>query len=106
MRWHQVVSSEQTADFCLSPITAYAHLGALGASPQLTLGGTGVIPLRDNEDAHALVRRSPDERMGILITANFKDFIMEKTEIVSPNRYALHQGSEGTIHIVHPYLMM
>jgi hypothetical protein len=44
--------------------------------------------------------------MGILITANFKDFIMEKTEIVSPNRYALHQGSEGAIHIVHPYLMM
>jgi predicted nucleic acid-binding protein len=97
--------SEQTTDFYLSTIAAYAHLGALGASPQLTLGGTGVIPLRDTEDAHVL-ETAIAGRADFLVTANFKDFIMEKTAIVSPNRYALHQGSDSTIHIVHPYLMM
>jgi hypothetical protein len=71
----------------------------------------GVIPLRDTEDAHVLetakaAHQESAGRADFLITANFKDFIMEKTAIVSPNRYALHQGSECTIHIVHPYLMM
>jgi hypothetical protein len=70
----------------------------------------GVIPLRDTEDAHVLettkaAHQESAGRAGFLVTANFKDFIMEKTAIVSPNRYALHQGSDGTI-LVHPYLMM
>ena len=97
--------SAQTADLYLSAIAAYAHLGALGANPQLTLGGTGVIPLRDIEDAHVL-ETAIAGRADFLITANFKDFITKNTAVVSPDRYAIHNSPDCTVHIVHPYLMM
>jgi predicted nucleic acid-binding protein len=97
--------SAQTADAYLGAIAAYAHLGALGASPQLTLGGTGVIPLRDTEDGHVL-ETAIAGRADFLITANFKDFITQKTAVVTPDRYAIHQSPDCTVHIVHPYLMM
>jgi predicted nucleic acid-binding protein len=97
--------SEQTADAYLSAIAAYAHLGALGASPQLTLGSTGVIPLRDTEDGHVL-ETAIAGRADFLITANFKDFITKNTAVVALDRYAIHQSPDGTVHIVHPYLMM
>jgi predicted nucleic acid-binding protein len=97
--------SEKTADAYLSAIAAYAYLGALGTSPQLTLGGTGVIPLRDTEDGHVL-ETATSGRADFLITANFKDFITKKTVVVTPARYAIHQSPDCIVHIVHPYLMM
>jgi predicted nucleic acid-binding protein len=97
--------SAQTADAYLSAIAAYAHLGALGASPQLTLGGTGVIPLRDTEDGHVL-ETAIAGRTDFLITANFKDFITKNTAVVNPDRYAIHRSPDSIVHIVHPYLMM
>jgi predicted nucleic acid-binding protein len=97
--------SAQTADAYLGAIAAYAHLGALGASPQLTLGGTGVISLRDTEDGHVL-ETAIAGRTDFLITANFKDFITKNTAVVALDRYAIHQSPDGTVHIVHPYLMM
>jgi predicted nucleic acid-binding protein len=97
--------SAQTADFYLSTITAYAHLGALGASPQLTLGGTGIIPLRDTEDAHVL-ETAIAGKTDFLITANFKDFITKNTAVASPDRHAIHHNPDCIVHIVHPYLMM
>ncbi len=97
--------SAHTADFYLSTIAAYAHLGALGASPQLTLGGTGVIPLRDTEDAHVL-ETAIAGKADFLITANFKDFITKNTAVVNPDRHAIHHSPDCTVHIVHPYLMM
>jgi predicted nucleic acid-binding protein len=97
--------SAQTADFYLSAIAAYAHLGPLGASPQLTLGGTGIVPLRDTEDAHVL-ETAIAGKTDFLITANFKDFITKNTAVVSLDRHAIHRSPDGSIHIVHPYLMM
>lgn len=96
---------EQTADAYLSAISAYAHLGALGTSPQLTLGGTGIVLLRDMEDGHVL-ETAIAGRADFLVTANFKDFITQKTVVVTPDRYAIHQSPDYTVHIVHPYLMM
>ena len=97
--------SVQTADAYLNAIAAYAYLGAMGASPQLTLGGTGVVSLRDPEDGHVL-ETAIAGRADFLITANFKDFITQKTALVTPDRYAIHHSPDCTVHIVHPYLMM
>ncbi len=98
--------SAQTAELYISTIAAYARLGAMGASPQLTLGGIGVIPLRDTEDAHVM-ETAIAGKANILITANFKDFISKDTQVVIPGRHAVYRGSDDhTFQVVHPYLMM
>lgn len=98
--------STQTADLYISTIAAYAHLGAMGAGPQLTLGGTGVIPLRDTEDAHVL-ETAIAGKANILITANFKDFISKDTQVVIPDKHAVYRNPDKhAFQIVHPYLMM
>ena len=98
--------STQTADLYISTIAAYAHLGAIGASPQLTLGGTGVIPIRDTEDAHVL-ETAIAGKANILVTANFKDFIFKDTQVVIPDRHAVYRRPDDhAFQIVHPYLMM
>jgi predicted nucleic acid-binding protein len=104
--------STQTAELYISTIAAYARLGAMGASPQLTLGGMGVIPLRDTEDAY--VMETADSwcaaiagRANILITANFKDFISKDTQVVIPGKHAVYRSPDDhTFQVVHPYLMM
>ncbi|MBW4554061.1 MAG: PIN domain-containing protein [Aphanocapsa sp. GSE-SYN-MK-11-07L] len=65
--------STQTADLYISAIAAYTHVGVIGSSPQLTLGGTGVIPIHDLEDAHVLETAIAGQAT-ILITANFKQY--------------------------------
>jgi predicted nucleic acid-binding protein len=95
--------SAQTAELYISTIAAYARLGAMGASLQLTLGG---IPLRDTEDAHVL-ETAIAGRANILITANFKDFISKGTEIVISGRHAVYRSPDDhAFQVVHPYLMM
>jgi predicted nucleic acid-binding protein len=98
--------STQTAELYISTIAAYACLGAMGSSPQLTLGGTGVIPIRDTEDAHVL-ETAIAGKADVLITANFKDFISKDTEVVIPDRHAVYRSPDDhAFQIVHPYLMM
>jgi predicted nucleic acid-binding protein len=98
--------STQTAELSIGSIAAYAHLGAMGASPQLTLGGMGVILLRDAEDAHVL-KTAIAGRANILITANFKDFVSKDAQVVIPSRHAVYRSpNDHTFPIVHPYLMM
>jgi predicted nucleic acid-binding protein len=98
--------STQTAELYISAIAAYARLGAMGASPQLTLGGMGVIPLRDTEDAHVM-ETAIAGRANILITANFKDFISKDTQVVIPGKHAVYRGPDDhAFQVVHPYLMM
>jgi predicted nucleic acid-binding protein len=98
--------STQTAELYISTIAAYARLGAMGASPQLTLGGTGVIPIRDTEDAHVL-ETALAGRVNVLITANFRDFISKDTQVVIPDRHAVYRSPDDhAFQIVHPYLMM
>jgi predicted nucleic acid-binding protein len=98
--------STQTAELYISTIAAYARLGAMGASPQLTLGGTGVIPIRDTEDAHVL-ETTIAGNANLLITANFKDFISKDTQVVIPDRHAVYRSPDDhAFQIVHPYLMM
>jgi predicted nucleic acid-binding protein len=93
--------SIETADAYVSAIEEYAKLGA-----QLTLGGTGVIGLRDIEDAHVL-ETAIAGRADFLVTANFKDFIVDRdTKIEIPARHAIYYSSAHSLQIVHPYLMI
>lgn len=93
------------ADLYIDTIRGYAQLGPTGASPQLTLGGVGIIALQDEEDAH-VVETALAGRANVLVTANFRDFISNDTHIIAPERHAVHVAATHAFHIVHPYLMM
>jgi predicted nucleic acid-binding protein len=97
--------STQTAELYISTIAAYTHLGAMGFSPQLTLGGTGIIPIHDTEDVHVL-ETAIAGKANILVTANFKDFISKDVKVVIPERHAVYQNPDHAFQIAHPYLMM
>ncbi len=85
----------------MSEIEAYAKLGV-----QLASGGTGVIGLRDTEDAHVL-ETAVAGRADFLVTANFKDFIVDRdTKIEIPDRHATYYSAAHSLQIVHPYLMV
>jgi predicted nucleic acid-binding protein len=89
-----------TADAYIETIREYAML-----APLITLGGTGVIALRDSEDAHVL-ETAIAGRANVLVTANFKDFINNRdTQLLSPHRHAIHHSPAHQFHIVHPYLI-
>ncbi len=93
------------AELYLDTLIAYARSGAIGNDPQLTLGGTGVIPLLDCEDAHVLESAIAGQA-HFLVTANFRDFYFKDMEVVEPQRYARYQRADQIISIVHPYKMM
>jgi predicted nucleic acid-binding protein len=91
----------ETAHIYVSTVEEYAKLGA-----QLTLGGTGVIALRDTEDAHVL-ETAIAGKADFLVTANFQDFLVDgDTKIEIPNRHAIYYSSAHSLQIVHPYLMV
>jgi predicted nucleic acid-binding protein len=97
---HLGLSLETANDYVLA-VEGYAQLGA-----QLTLGGTGVIPLKDTEDAHVL-ETAIAGRADFLVTANFKGFIVDRdTKIEIPDRYAIYYSSAHSLQVVHPYLMV
>ncbi|WP_013334670.1 PIN domain-containing protein [Gloeothece verrucosa] len=93
------VSSLATAMY-INAIEGYAQLGV-----SLTLGGTGIIPIQDTEDAHVL-ETALAGRADVLVTANFKDFISNDTQLIIPQRHAIHVAPNHRFHIVHPYLMI
>lgn len=97
--------STSSVELYLDTITAYAQLGALDSSPQLTLGGTGIVPIADIEDAHVL-ETAIAGKAQVLITANFKDFISKDTSVIVQQRHAIHSTPDQSFHIVHPYLFL
>ena len=88
---------------------AFAHIEVIQSyanlSPILTLGGTGIIPLEDEEDRHVL-ETALAGKADLLITANFKDFLTKETEILILNQHYIYGLPDRKLHIVHPYLMM
>lgn len=81
-------------------ITIYAKL-----SPHLTLGGTGVIPLTDEEDRHVL-ETAIAGKATVLITANFRDFLLKEVETIVSERHYIYRSPVHCLHIVHPFLMV
>lgn len=90
--------SIETANDYVSLVERYATIG-----PQLTLGGTGIVGLKDLEDAHVL-ETAIAGRADFLVTSNFKDFIVDRdTRIMIPDRYAIYYNPAHTVQIVHPF---
>jgi hypothetical protein len=92
------------AESLLGAIVGYAAVGPSGTSPTLTLGGTGVVPLTDTEDAHVLETCLAGQA-HILVTANFKDFLSNDTEVLEAERVAIYHHPKGDLLIAHPYIM-
>jgi predicted nucleic acid-binding protein len=88
----------ETANDYVSLVERYAAIGA-----QITLGGTGIVGLKDIEDAHIL-ETAIAGRADFLVTSNFKDFIVDRdTSIVIPGIHAIHYNPAHTVQIVHPF---
>ncbi len=88
------------AAFYIDVIRSYAQL-----YPQLTLGGTGVIPITDTEDQH-VVETAFAGRADVLVTANFRDFSTKDIKLVIPEKHSIYRSPIHQFHIVHPYLMI
>jgi hypothetical protein len=88
-------------DDYIAEIIDYAQLGA-ATGPSLTLGGMGLLPLSDKEDAHVVDTAIAGES-DILVTANFKDFLPRHVDIVAPERLARMRHPKGELLIAHPY---
>lgn len=87
----------------LSTIAQVAMRGPLATDPYLLLGGTGIVPLRDAEDAHVL-EVAIAGRADLLVTTNFRDFISYRTEIIDPGQLAIHATSDTRVLIAHPFI--
>lgn len=88
------------AVFYLEVIRSYAQLG-----PQLTLGGTGVVPIEDWDDRHVLETAVAGGATA-LVTANFRDFLLKDSRVIIPQRHGIYRSAACSFHLVHPYLMM
>ncbi|HEX6748228.1 MAG TPA: PIN domain-containing protein [Longimicrobium sp.] len=78
-----------------------SRLGPDPGDPLIILGGAGVIPLRDQEDVHVL-EVAVAGRADVLVTGNLVDFIGYRTEILKPDRIALHRTPDHEVIIARP----
>ena len=81
-------------------ILGYATIG-----PTLTLGGTGLVPIQDEEDRHVL-ETAIAGRANILATFNYSDFLTTKSLEIIPNQYSIHEAPDHRLKIVHPFLLL
>lgn len=92
----------ETTDELIQAIVGYVHLGSDGASPQLTLGGTGMMPIRDEEDSHVLDTAIAGYT-DILVTANMADFLPRHIEVLTPDSLARFNHPKKPLLIAHPF---
>jgi hypothetical protein len=92
-------------DSYLSAIISYTQLGAIYFSPQLTLGGTGIVAIPDEEDTHILETVLAG-KADILIIVKFKDLISNKTRIIKADKHLCYTVSNHAVYIIHPDFMM
>jgi predicted nucleic acid-binding protein len=95
-------ASRQKVDQYLEAIVGYAQLEE-AYGPSLTLGGTGLLPLTDEEDAHVIDTAIAGES-DILVTANFRDFLPRHVEVLAHERLARFRHPKGDLLIAHPYV--
>ncbi|WP_164929176.1 PIN domain-containing protein [Gloeobacter violaceus] len=81
-------------------VAELARLGPFQEFPSVTLGGMGVVALKDEEDAHVL-GTAVAGRARILITANFKDFDAELLRLV-PGLVGEIKRPDHDLLVAHP----
>lgn len=90
------------AEINLRAIAGMARLGPAGDAPHLLLGGTGVMPIHDAEDAHVL-EVALAGRADIVATANLDDFMVRQSDVLLRGRIGLHRSPAGhAVIIAHP----
>ena len=90
----------EVAEPYLAAVAASARVGVPGAS-LVVLGGTGVMPIRDTEDAH-VVDVAIAGRADVIVTANFADFVHYRAVVLQPERVAALSHAEGRVVIAQP----
>jgi predicted nucleic acid-binding protein len=92
----------ETTDRLIEAITRCAVLGPDATSPALTLGGAGLMPLADPEDAHVL-DTAIAANADIVATANIRDFLTRGADVLEPDRLASLRSPKGQLLIAHPF---
>ena len=96
-------------DSRLSKVLARQHVDAnaeIAKYPQLVLGGTGVIPIEDEEDA-AVLETAISGRADALVTRNFKDFVVSSdVQILRDGEVARYRYPDRSLLIVQPRTAM
>lgn len=83
-------------------VTRYARSGPSGQPPLLVLGGTGVLPVPDREDAHVL-ETAVAGRADLLVTADMDDFAFSDTTALETNRVLRFRRGDHDLVIAHPF---
>lgn len=83
-------------------IAGFATFGPEPWAPQLTLGGVGILPMRDTEDAHVL-ETALAAHAHYIVTANMADFMFKGVRIIEPGRIIEYRGPTHTLTILHTY---
>ena len=91
-----------TVDLLVETIAGYARLGPAGTASHLTLGGTGLMPMRDEEDAH-VVDTAIAGGAHLLVTVNFDDFLGLKGRVLEEGRVALVNTATARLIVAHPF---
>lgn len=83
-------------------VSAYARSGSSRQSPLLVLGGTGVLPVPDREDAHVL-ETAVAGRADLLVTADMGDFDVRGTTVLEEGRVLRFRRADHDVVIAHPF---
>lgn len=97
----KLVFSLLNVDSVVEEIILVARVGPSSQGPLLVIGGSGVVPLDDEEDAHVL-EVAVAGRARVLATANFADFVSYRTKVLKPGRVAIHRTAEHEVIVAHP----
>lgn len=85
----------------LTLIASAASADSAGGGPYVVLGGSGLVPLHDDEDGRVL-EAALAGRADVVATGNMSDFVNYRSEILVPGRVALHRGAGHEVVIAHP----
>lgn len=95
----------ELANAYVSSIATIAEMGPSGTPPYLVLGGTGVLPLRDQED-RGVLETAFAGNARTLVTHNFKDFLGEDATVLAKGEVASARRGGQEIIIVVPKVML
>jgi predicted nucleic acid-binding protein len=84
----------------LAIIAAAASADPAGG-PYVVLGGSGLVPLHDDEDGRVL-EAAVAGRADVVATGNMSDFVSYRSEVVVPGRVVLHRVADHEVVVAHP----
>lgn len=91
-----------TVETYIGALAQYARCGPSGQSPLLVLGGTGVLPMPDREDAHVL-ETAIAGRADLLATADMTHFNFADTVVLEEGRVLRYCRADHDVVIAHPF---